>query len=170
MTKLIRLLRLTLAVILPLATGCSGSVGPSMMPTTTASRAALLAGDYALTITVDDRCSGTTVPTWTYRAHLINAGGYVAIQVVGGGYTESTDVGQVYTFPDFTARFVWNFDYPDFNYPKPRMNALLLYGSSETTIRNGTMSGTIMGTASTTLDLNDSCYGSHRFALISTGG
>jgi len=170
MTKPIRLSRLILAVILPLAAGCSGSVGPSAMQTTTASRAALLAGDYALTITVDDRCSNVMAPTWTYRARLTDEGGYVTIHVVGGGYTESTDVGQVYTFADFTARFIWNLDYPDFNYPKPPTNALLLYGSSETTIRNGTMSGTIVGTASTTLDLNGRCYGSHRFALISTGG
>src|SRR5438132_13283995 len=115
------------------AVGCGllGKCRPSAMQTTTASRAALLARNYALTITVDDRCSNVIAPTWTYRARLTDEGGYVTIHVVGGGYTESTDVGQVYTFPDFTARFIWNFDYADFNYPKPPTNALLLYGSSE---------------------------------------
>jgi hypothetical protein len=46
---------------------------------------------------------------------------------------------------------------------------LLLYGASETKIRNGSVSGTIVGTVSTTLDFNRQCYGTHRFSLISAG-
>ena len=61
---------------------------------------------------------------------------------------------------------------PEFNYPDPSINGprLLLYGASDTTIRNGSMSGTIAGTASTTLDLSRQCCGTHRVSLIATGG
>jgi len=69
---------------------------------------------------------------------------------------------------------IWNFDFPDLNYPKPPTNALLLYAASgltsDTPITNGTVTGTILGTASTTPDPNGQCYGTHRFALVSTGG
>jgi hypothetical protein len=37
-------------------------------------------------------------------------------------FSERTDAGQMYTYPDFTARFIWNFDDPDFTYPDPRIN------------------------------------------------
>jgi len=82
-----------------------------------------------------------------------------------------TDVGQMYTYPDFSVRFIWNFADPDFNYPDPRIYGarLLLYGASETKIVNGTMSGIIRGTVATTLDYNAQCYGSHHFTMISTG-
>ena len=91
--------------------GCAGtSEAPTPVPTSADSRAALLAGAYALTITLDERCSQIAIPKWTYRATLADAGGYLNVNVVGGGYTELTGVGQAYTFPDFSARFVWNLD------------------------------------------------------------
>jgi len=154
-----------------LVVACAGtSETPTAVPTTETSRAALLAGDYALTITLDDRCAQLPA-LWTYRATLGNAGRYVVVNVMGSGFSERTGVGQMYTYPDFTARFIWNFDDPDFNYPDPRIYGprLLLYGASETKIVNGAMSGTIVGTVSTTSDFNGRCYGSHRFTLISTG-
>jgi len=134
----------------------------------------LLAGNYALTITLDERCAQAMMPIWSYRAHLTNEGrGYLTVHVIGNGYEDSTGIAQVSTYPDFTARFIWNFDFPDSNYPEPPTNALLLYGasdiSSNTPIRNGTIAGTILGTASTTLDPNGQCYGTHRFTLISSG-
>jgi hypothetical protein len=152
--------------------GCAeGSEGPTPIPASADSRAALLAGVYALTITLDERCSQIAIPKWIYRATLADAGGYLNVNVVGGGYAESTGVGQMYTFPDFTTRFVWNFDEPDADRPDPRTSGarLLLYGASDTKIVNGTIAGTILGTASTDLDFNARCYGSHPFRLISTG-
>lgn len=140
-------------------------------PTTAGSRAALLAGEYALTITLDDRCTQLPTLTWTYRATLGDAGGYLAMRVVGAGFSEPTGVGQVYTYPDFTARLLFNFDDPDFNYPDPRIYGprLLLYGASESRVVNGRMAGTIVGTASTNLDFNRRCEGSHQFTLVSMG-
>jgi hypothetical protein len=154
-----------------LVVGCSGGPDtPTSVPTTAESRAALLAGEYALTITVDDACTQVPLRTWTYRATLRNFGRYIDVSVAGPGFTERTGVGQMYTYDDFSARFIWNFADPEFNYPDPRIAGprLLLYGSSDTTIRNGSMSGTIAGTVSTTLEFNGQCYGKHPFSLIST--
>jgi len=77
--------------------GCSGDVAAPTSPTTGDSRAMLLAGDYALTISLDERCARAMMPTWSYRAHLTNEGGYGTVSVIGNGYEESTGVGQVYT-------------------------------------------------------------------------
>jgi len=159
-------------LVMLLVVGCAGRPdGPTPIQTTTASRAALLAGIYALTITLDAGCTQLPADTWSYRATLRDAGGYLDVSVAGLDLPERTDVGQMYTYDDFTARFVWNFNDPDFNYPDPRINGprLLLYGASDTKIRNGSMAGTIVGTASTTLDLSRQCYGAHRFSLIATG-
>jgi hypothetical protein len=93
------------------------------------------------------------------------------VSVTGTGFSEPTDVGQMYTYPDFSVRFIWNFADPDVNYPDPRIYGarLLLYGASETKVVNGTISGTIRGTAGSTLDFNAQCYGSHHFTMVSTG-
>jgi hypothetical protein len=155
-----------------LVVGCAGGPDtPTAVPTTADSRATLLAGDYALTITLDEHCTQIPTQTWSYRATLWNLGRYLGVSVIGPGFTERTDVGQMYTYDDFTTRVIWNFNDPEFNYPDPRIVGprLLLYGASETKIRNGVVSGTIVGTVSTTLDFNGQCYGTHRFSLISTG-
>ena len=163
-----RLAPLVLLVVM----GCAGGPDtPTSVPTTVESRAALLAGEYALTITLDEGCTGLPAQTWSYRATLQNVGRYLDVSVTGPGFTERTSVGQMYTFDDFTARFIWNFSDPEFNYPDPRIVGprLLLYGASETKVLNGLVSGTIRGTVSTTLDFNRQCYGTHRLSLISTG-
>ena len=155
-----------------LVVGCAGGPEtPTSVPTTADSRATLLAGDYALTIALDEHCTQIPTQTWSYRATLGNAGRYLDVSVIGPGFAERTGVGQMYTFDDFTARVIWNFNDPEFNYPDPRIVGprLLLYGASETKIRNGSVSGTIIGTASTTLDFNRQCYGTHPFSLIWTG-
>jgi hypothetical protein len=159
-------------LVLLLVVGCAeGPDTPTSVPTTADSRATLLAGEYALTITLDDGCAQLPTQTWSYRATLRNAGRYLDVSVTGPGFTEPTGVGQMYTYDDFTARFIWNFNDPEFNYPDPRVVGprLLLYGASETKIRNGSLSGTIVGTVSTTLAFNRQCYGTHRFSLISAG-
>jgi|SRR5690349_5412773 len=156
-----------------LAVSCAGTPdAPTSVPMTAESRATLLAGEYTLSITLDDTCVQFPSQNWSYRATLRNAGGYLDISVVGPGFNERTIVGQLYTFDDFTARFIWNFSDPEFDYPDPRIAGprLLLYGASDTNIQNGSMSGTIAGTVSTTLDYNRQCYGRHRFSLISMGG
>jgi hypothetical protein len=155
-----------------LVVGCAGAPdAPTPVSTTSNSRAAVLAGDYTLTITIDEQCTQVPTRDWTYRATLDGTGGYLSVSVTGAGFSERTDVGQMYTYPDFTARFIWNFADPEVNYPDPRIYGarLLLYGASETKIVNGTMSGTIRGSVSTTLNFNAQCYGSHRFTMTSTG-
>src|SRR5262245_52520169 len=134
-----------------LVAGCAGATdAPTSVPTTADSRAALLAGEYALTITLDEGCTELPAETWSYRATLRDAGRYLDVSVAGPGFTERTGVGQMYTYDDFTARFIWNFNDPEFNYPDARITGprLLLYGASDTKIRNGSMSGTIVGTES----------------------
>lgn len=155
-----------------LVAGCAGGpTGPTSIVTTPDTRAALLAGDYVLTITLDEACTQLPAEPWSYRATLRDAGRYLDISVAGPGFPERTAVGQMYTYDDFTARFIWNFNDPEFNFPDPRISGprLLLYGSSDTRIQNGSMSGTIGGTVSTTLDFSRQCYGRHRFSLISAG-
>src|SRR5262245_24722549 len=167
-----RVMRRALLAML-LVAGCArGTDGPSPVQTTADSRAAVLAGEYALTITLDEGCTQLPVETWKFRATLRDAGRYLDVSVAGPGFTDRTGVGQMYTFDDFTARFVWNFNDPEFNYPDPSINGprLLLYGASDTTIRNGSMSRTIASAASTTLDVSRQCSGTHRFSLIATGG
>jgi len=154
-----------------LVAGCAGAPDTPTSVTTADSRATLLAGEYGLTITLDEGCTQLPAQTWSYRATLQNVGRYLDVSVTGTGFAERTGVGQMYTYDDFTARFIWNFNDPEFDYPDPRNVGprLLLYGASETKIRNGSVSGTIVGTVSTTLDFNRRCYGTHRFSLISTG-
>jgi hypothetical protein len=164
-------MRHALLVVLLLVGCAEGPDTPTSVPTTADSRATILAGEYALTITLDEDCTQLPSETWSYRATLQNVGRYLDLSVTGPGFTERTGVGQMYTYDDFTARFIWNFNDPEFNYPDPRIGGprLLLYGASETKIRNGSVSGTIVGTVSTTLDFNRQCYGTHRFSLVSTG-
>ena len=163
-------------LVLLLVAGCAGCAGgpdaPTAVPTTAESRAAILAGDYALNITLDEGCTEFPAQTWSYRATLRNLGRYLDVSVTGPGFTEPTTVGQMYTFDDFSARFIWNFSDPEFNYPDPRVVGprLLLFGATETKVLNGSVSGTIRGMVSTTLDFNRQCYGTHRVSLISTGG
>jgi hypothetical protein len=159
-------------LVLLLVAGCAGAPDtPTSVPTTAESRAAILAGDYALTITLDEGCTEFPAQTWSYRATLLNLGRYLDVSVTGPGFTEPTSVGQLYTFDDFAARFIWNFSDPEFNYPDPRVVGprLLLFGATETKVLNGSVSGTIRGMVSTTLDFNRQCYGTHRVSLISTG-
>ena len=149
--------------------GCSAdSINPSVAPSTAMSLATSLAGNYTLVVRVDDHCSQIANREWVYQATLAGGtGNYLPVKVVGGGYSEMTNVGQMYTFSDSTARFVWNFGSEDFDTPSAATR-LALYGSSDTIIRNGAISGTILGNASTTND-HQPCYGAHPFSLTSTG-
>jgi hypothetical protein len=144
--------------------GCGSDVAPSVPSPTRDSFATALAGTYALTITLDQRCSVLAKSVWNYRAVLSNGGGgYLSLQVIGDGYSESTTVGQVYTHADSTARYIWNFQEPDS--PVTAIQ-LLLYGSSDTPIRNGLLAGVIIGDASTTRDGNTRCPGPHAFTFV----
>jgi hypothetical protein len=144
------------------APACGSDVAPTPAPTRE-SFATALAGTYALTIRLDDRCSSMANAVWEYRATLSNSGAFLSMRVVGGGYSEPTVVGQMYPYTDSTARFIWNFADPE---TPVTGTQLLLYGSSDTAIRNGTVAGAIAGTASTTRDVNNRCSGSHAFMLL----
>jgi hypothetical protein len=145
------------------APACGSDVAPTPAPTRE-SFATSLAGTYALTIRLDDRCSSLTKAVWNYRAVLSKGGGgFLSVQVLGDGYSEPTTVGQVYTYTDSTARYIWNFAYPD---TPTAGTQLLLYGSSDAPIRNGSLAGVIAGDASTTRDGNTRCRGSHAFTFV----
>lgn len=146
------------------ATGCGSDVAPSLPLPTRESFATALAGTYALTITLDGQCSALAKSVWNYRAVVSNGGGgYLSVQVIGDGYGEPTTVGQIYTYMDSTARYIWNFQYPE---SPIAATQLLLYGSSDTPIRNGSLAGVIRGDASTTRDGNTRCPGSHAFTFV----
>lgn len=159
-------MRRTLALLL-FATFCAPACGSDVAPTPAATResfATSLAGTYALTIRLDDRCSSLAKAVWNYRAVLSRGGGgFLSVQVLGDGYSEPTTVGQVYTYTDSTARYIWNFAYPE---TPTAGTQLLLYGSSDTPIRNGSLTGVIAGDASTTRDGNTRCPGSHAFTFV----
>ena len=145
------------------APACDSNVGPSLLPPTRESFATALAGTYALTIRLDDRCSSLAKAVWDYRAVLSNSGPYLSVQVVGNGYSEPTFVAQIYPFADSTARFIWNFTYPE---TPASATQLLLYGSSDIPVRNGALAGAIAGDASTTRDGNSRCPGPHAFTFV----
>jgi hypothetical protein len=152
-----------LVLALCCAPACGSDVAPSLPPPTRESFATSLAGTYTLTIRLDDRCSSLAKAVWKYRAVLSNGGGgYLSVQVLGDGYSEPTVVGQIYTYTDSTARYIWNFAYPETPIAGTQ---LLLYGSGDTAIRNGSLTGTIAGDASTTRDGNVRCSGSHAFTF-----
>jgi hypothetical protein len=145
------------------APACDSNVGPSLPPPTRESFATSLAGTYALTIRLDDRCSSLAKALWDYRAVLSNAGSYLSVQVMGNGYSEPTIVAQIYPFADSTARFIWNFTYPE---TPVTATQLLLYGSSDIPVKNGALAGAIAGDASTTRDGNTRCSGPHAFTFL----
>ena len=149
--------------------GCAAdSSSPPAAPSTAASLATTLAGNYTLVVRIDDHCPQIATREWVYQATLAGASGnYLPVNVIGGGYSKPTNVGQMYTFLGSTARFVWTFGSDDFDVPGGATR-LSLYGSSDAIIRNGAISGTIKGDASTTNDPHP-CYGAHSFSLISTG-
>ena len=72
----------------------------------------------------------------------------------------------MYAYSDSTARFVWNFQYPE---TPIATTQLLLYGSSDIQIRNGSLAGMILGDASTTRDVNTRCPGPHAFTFVRAG-
>jgi hypothetical protein len=83
------------------ASGCGSNALPSAPSPTRESFATALAGTYALTMTLDERCSMLSKSVWNYRAVLANGGGgYLSVQVRGDGYSEPAMVGQIYTFAD----------------------------------------------------------------------
>ena len=146
------------------AAGCGSDVVPSVAAPARESLATSLAGTYALTITLDQRCSVLAKLVWNYRAVLSNeGGGYLSVQVLGDGYSEPTIVGQIYTFADSTARYIWNFQDPE---SQVTATQLLLYGSSDAPIRNGSLAGVISGEASTTRDGNTRCPGPQAFMFV----
>jgi hypothetical protein len=145
------------------APACDSNLGPSLPPPTRESFATALAGTYALTILLDARCSSLAKATWDYRAVLSNTGPYLSVQVMGNGYSEPTIVAQIYPFADSTARFIWNFPYPE---TPVAATQLLLYGASDIPLRNGALAGAIAGDASTTRDGNSRCPGPHTFTFL----
>lgn len=146
------------------APACDSDIAPSMPSSTPDSFATALAGTYALTIRLDDRCSSLTKAVWNYRAALSRGGGgYLSVEVLGDGYSEPTAVGQMYTYSNSTARFIWNFQYPE---TPVATTQLVLYGASDIQLRNGSLAGMILGDASTTRDVNTRCPGPHAFTFV----
>jgi len=156
--------RFALIVFTMFCAACDSDVAPSLQSSTPDSFATALAGTYDLTIRLDSRCSSLVKSVWNYRAALSHDGrGYLSVQVLGDGYSEPTVVAQMHTYSDSTARFIWNFQYPE---TPIAATQLVLYGSSDIPVRNGALAGAIAGDASTTRDGNSRCPGPHTFTLL----
>ena len=135
-------------------------------PTPTAPpSAASFAGQYALTLQIDEGCAEfpESLRVWAYDASLEDTG-YLAVRIVGGAFREPTVVGQLYAHGNAGFRLILNVHYEFFDrYPESR--ELLLYGGGDGT-GTGTgssISGELRGTAGLTGRSGNPCYGSHRF-------
>ena len=129
-----------------------------------------VAGDYALTVLIDERCVEfpESLRVWAYRA-ILEDQGYISIRVVGGAFTEPTAVGQLYVHGNSRFRFVLNFDYEGLD-RYPESPELLLYGGGTAVGTGSSISGAVLGTASFTGRAGIRCDGSHRFTFARRAG
>lgn len=145
--------------------GCTTSpVAPASLPPPPAAK---FAGDYALTIETDEKCTEfpESLRVWAYSA-VLEDHGYLSIQVFGRGFNEPIVVGQLYTQGDSQFRFVLNFNYEELEH-YPESPQLLLYGVGDATGSESTISGAILGSASITGRVpRVGCVGSHRFTFV----
>ena len=164
-----RLVPVGCGVMLTAMLGCTTS--PAAPTSLGPPSAAKFAGDYALTIQIDEKCVEfpDSLKIWTYRAVLEDQG-YISIRVVGGAFTEPTVVGQFYLQDESRFRFVLNFNYDELDH-YPKSPELLLYGSGEAIASESTISGAILGSASLTGRFAGiGCAGPHRFIFARQTG
>jgi hypothetical protein len=145
--------------------GCtaSPSAPSSFLPPPTAK----FAGNYALTIEIDEKCAEfpESLRVWAYRA-VLEDHGYLSLQVLGKGFNEPIVVGQLYVQDDSRFRFLLNFNYEELDH-YPDSPRLLLYGSGDAAGTDSNMYGVILGNASLTgLVRGVGCAGSHRFTFV----
>ena len=124
-----------------------------------------VAGQYTLTLQIDEGCIEFpgALRTWSYEA-ILEDHGYISIRVLGRAFTEPTVVGQLYMQDDSRFRFVLNFDYEMLD-RYPESQELLLYGGGDATGTRWSISGTVLGTASLTGRAGVRCAGSHRLTF-----
>jgi hypothetical protein len=176
-----RLLRASCALALTLAAlpGCKRSPSaPSPVPSPRISPFAQIAGDYALTVEIDNDNTCTTFPqalrVRRYDAAVLDKySHYAPLRVVGGGFTKPFEIGEF--FPDTSLdpsrfRFEWNmFDVGGCDEPEPLSESTDLYlcASGIVTRSTSTMTGDIPGRASITGGVREiRCSGSHRFTFV----
>jgi len=152
--------------------GCNTSpAAPSPLPPPPPSAFAKIVGDYALTIEVDETCSGFPQASRVraYEATVVDKGWHFAIlRISGRGFIESFEIGEVWTHGDSQFRLEWNnFSGDDFPEPLTEPGALLLNGRGTVTLSDSTLSGAIRGGAYIKGSVPAiGCIGSHSVTFV----
>jgi hypothetical protein len=162
---LVRVVSCVMLTALPACTTSPTAPSPSALPP-----AATFAGDYALTLQIDEKCVEFPeyLRVWEYSATLEDHG-YISIRVLGRAFTEPTVVGQLYIHDNPRFRFVLNFNYDELDH-YPKSPELVLYGAGDASDTGSSISGAISGTASLTGGVRVGCAGSHRFMFVRQAG
>jgi hypothetical protein len=131
-----------------------------------ASPAAKFAGEYVLTIEIDQTCQFAEASrVWPFSA-VLKEKEYLDLEVVGGGFEEPAVVGQLYWGADSRFFIVININYEEAQH-YPRSPQLLIYGAGHATALDSTIVGAIPGEVSITGNETKSrCAGSHRLTLV----
>jgi hypothetical protein len=140
-----------------LAVGCGDrAMGPTVPtpqpPPPPQSAIAELAGLYTLTVTLGEQCSALpeTVRRRTYQANLVATPyAYLAISLVGGGFTEPVVTGDLWPAPNGQITIDWNnFDIGGCDgYPEPLSDgtALMVCGGGSGTANESTITFDVAG-------------------------
>ena len=145
-----------------ISTSLLGCAGPPTAPSLSAPLRAAFAGDYTLTVQIDEGCvEFESRRVWAYRAILEDLG-YLSVRVLGGAFTEPTAVGQLYVFDNSQFRFLLD--------RIPASQELLIYGAGDATGTVSSISGVFRGTASLLGRSGNPCAGSHSFTFVRQAG
>ena len=152
-----------------ISTSLLGCAGPPTAPSLSAPLRAAFAGDYTLTVQIDEGCvEFESRRVWAYRAILEDLG-YLSVRVLGGAFTEPTAVGQLYVFDNSQFRFLLNIHDELFD-RIPASQELLIYGAGDATGTASSISGVFRGTASLLGRSGNPCAGSHSFTFVRQAG
>ncbi len=152
-----------------ISTSLLGCAGPPTAPSLSAPMRAAFAGDYTLTVQIDEGCvEFESRRVWVYRAILEDLG-YLSVRVLGGAFTEPTAVGQLYVFDNSQFRFLLNIHDELFD-RIPASQELLIYAAGDATGTASSISGVVRGTASLQGRSGNPCAGSHSFTFLRQAG
>ena len=151
---MLRRLTVPHSVMLVALCGCHNPPTAPTTPPAPASPFAGVAGNYELTIEIDDQC--TQIPpalrVRRYDARLEDRGWhFLPVSVVGGGFTEPKLMADLWPpSPDGRWRLNWNsFDAGGCDYPEPLTESRELYVCADgpVTQRDSVLAGVIQGSA-----------------------
>jgi hypothetical protein len=152
--------------MLPLYEGCAASPVAPPVDQVRLSPPTHLAGDYTLTIDLDDSCNLVqSVERWRFSAALKDSSGYFSVEVSGGPFVQPTVIGQFYVYGDSSFRLMLNLNYDGLGqFPTPPY--LMIYGIGDAQWVSAQITGAIRAAASVFAnDGKRDCTGVHQFVL-----